>query len=275
MGIRTFDDIRRLMESRTKETAALDFKRSLPEKSRNSDWAKDLAAMSNSGGGTLVYGVGERHSRADSLHPFPLTGAAERVSSVAQSSVDEPLVLADIIDVPFEGGDEGFLVVVVEQDDRVPYLVEGQAWGRSGPKNVTLTRAQVGRLFAVRGGAFLEEYGVKLSRPARVTARIESEKRQKGIDPKGKVSYQTHNRLVLHNRGEEDAHNLAFEFVPPEGQESPAVMNASPVKNLAGGGTIDYVLSFHTGTSLTQDVKLRWFDDDGGLHESEQTVSVS
>ena len=48
------------------ESDALDWKRALPEaKSLGStDFSKDIAAMANSGGGMIVYGVDETEKRA-------------------------------------------------------------------------------------------------------------------------------------------------------------------------------------------------------------------
>lgn len=53
--------------------------------------------------------------------------------------VDEALPLGDVRDVVTEDDGHGALVVRIEAGDRLPYLADGQAWGRSGPKNVTLT----------------------------------------------------------------------------------------------------------------------------------------
>ena len=126
--------MRRAVAGRQRERADLDFKAALPPRDKNRDLAKDLAAMANAGGGTIVVGISERAGRADQVRPFDLTGAAERVASIARDLVYEALPLGDVNDVTTEEDGRGVLVVRVERGERIPYLVDGQAWGRSGPK---------------------------------------------------------------------------------------------------------------------------------------------
>jgi Putative DNA-binding domain len=241
----TKEDIQSLVDERVRETATLEFKRALPPSEKNVALAKDLAAMANAGGGTIIVGISERFSRAEKLHPFELAGKAERIAAIARQLIDEPLVLGDIADVVMNDAGEGVMVIRVDPSDRVPHLVDGQAWGRSGPSNITLSRAEIGRLFASTGRAFVEEFGVATRRPAAPRAMIDTERRQAGMDTKGRISYSTYYRLILQNQGEEDAHDVEMVFLNEKGDPDPegtaaAVLDITegPVKHLLAGHSV-------------------------------------
>jgi hypothetical protein len=275
VDVSTADDVRRVVAERQRERADLDFKGALPPRDKNRDLAKDLAAMANAGGGTILVGVSERAGRADQLRPFDLAGAAERVASIARDLVDEALPLGDVRDVVTEDDGWGVLVVRIDGGDRLPYLVDGQAWGRSGPKNVTLTRAEVGRLFAAGGPAFLEEFGVRVSRPAAARARVESERRQTGIDKKGKIKSTTSHRLVIENSGEEAAHEVRWQFLEDDRERLPHVFDDNQlITHLLGGQEVRFPMAVHAGTASVCEVRLSWRDELGTEHSVDQTLSV-
>jgi hypothetical protein len=277
MKYKTADGVRELVAERVRERADLDFKRELPSKEKNADLAKDLSAMANAGGGVIIVGIEERAGRAETLRPFGLAGAAERVAAIARDRIDEALPLAEVLDVITEPDDSGVLVIQVEQGDRVPYFVDGQAWGRSGPKNVPLTRAEVGRLFAMHGTGFLEEFGVSIRRPAAVRARIEKERIQKSVDAKGKIKYDTRVRLVLENVGDEDALDVDFEFLKDEtdpGVSAPEVIRDGPIKHLLARREVSYPLLVYGGMKPSPEIRLAWHDNDGQPHAIEQTLSL-
>jgi hypothetical protein len=275
----TKEDIQRLVDERVRETANLEFKRALPLPDKNIDIAKDLAAMVNVGGGTIIVGISERFSRANKLHPFELAGKAERIAAIARKLIDEPLVLGDIADVVMNDAGEGVIVVHVEPSDRVPHFVDGQAWGRSGPSNVTLSRAEIGRLFASTGRAFVEEFGVATRRPAAPRVMIDTDRRQTGMDSKGRISYSAYHRLVLENQGEEDAHDVEVVFLNEEGDPDPegttaAVLDIAegPVKHLLAGQKVTY--NFFPQRAPSPEVRLTWKDDSGTVKTLDQTVSL-
>lgn len=279
MTINTADDVRQLVAQRERERADLDFKAAVPPGDKNRDIAKDLAAMANSGGGTIIFGIGERGGRADKVHPFDLTGAAERLSAIARDRIDEALPLADVVDVPMEVDGTGVLIVRVERDDRVPYLVDGQALGRSGPKNVALSRSEVGRLFASGGQRFLEEFGVRAVRPAAVRARVDAERLQK-FDSKGRPRSSTHHRLIIRNEGEEDAHDVQFHFVPRGGHDSDerfphvADQEDEPIAHLLANQEVSYPIAVFLGSQRRFDVRLTWRDQSGVEQSVDQTITV-
>jgi hypothetical protein len=274
--IRTKEDIQRLVDEATRETAALDFKQALPIPDKNVDLARDIAAMANAGGGTIVLGVGEKAGRARKVHPFNLEGAAERVASIALDRLDEPLVLDDIIDVPMGTAGEGLLVIEVGFSDRVPHFVEGQAWTRSGPRNVTMSRSAIGRLFASNSAAFLQEFGVSLGRPAAIRAKVEREREHSGYSKAGKVQYSNRHHLVLLNEGEQDAHDVRFSFQKSDGSdcEPPSVWGDDIVAHLPAGHRVEFPMMVHSGVCHTCNIQLMWTDGAGEEQSYEQTITV-
>lgn len=276
MHVATQADVRRLVDDRVREPAGLDFKTALPPSEKNADLARDMAAMANAGGGTIVVGISDRGGRAGKLHPFLLAGAAERVASIARDRIDEPMVVADLVDVPMSDGGEGVLVIHVEPGERVPYLVDGQAWGRSGPRNITLRRAEVGRLFATGGEAFLREHGVSVRRPASIQASVGAERRPTGTTTKGKIRYSTYNQLVLENVGGETAHDVDFEFATDPATEQPVDVwcENKPIKQILPGQKFSCPMLVAGGTSRTQEIKLSWKDENGQPSSVEQSLSV-
>jgi hypothetical protein len=272
--IRTKEDVQRLVDERIRERDDLEFKRALPPPGTDGNLtiARDLAALTNNGLGTLIYGVAERAGRAHKVHPFDLTGAAERVASIARERVDEALTLADVVDVPTEDDGTGVLVIQVDPAGRAPYFVDGQALGRSGPRNVSLSRAEVGRLFAAGGAGFLEEFGVRTGRPASPVARVERGRSQLGYDSKGRPRTTPWHRLVVENTGDEAAQDVRIELL---GEGVPDAHGAEePIPNLAAGGRVELPLLVHMGTAQRMEVRLTWRDPRGQERNTQQTVTV-
>jgi hypothetical protein len=274
VDLSTREGLQRLVDERVRETAQLEFKRALPPREKNSELAKDLAAMANAGGGTIAFGIGERFSRGEKLHPFDLAGKAERIASIARELIDEPLVIGDIIEILMNDRGEGALVLRVERSERVPHFVDGQAWGRSGPRNVTLGRAEIGRLFASTGRVFLEEFGVSTRRPAAVCARIDSERRQVGS---GTITAVTDYWLVLENRGDDSAHEVEVVFLNEQGEPDRAATAGAfletedgPIQHLLGGREFRY--RFYP--EVPPEVRLTWRDDSGRVHSVDQSLSL-
>jgi len=51
------EDLERIVQERIEESARLEFKRQLPEPGQNDDLAKDMAAIANTEGGVIIYGI--------------------------------------------------------------------------------------------------------------------------------------------------------------------------------------------------------------------------
>jgi hypothetical protein len=262
-------DIERLLQDRAPERDDLDFKRGIGE---TSTAARALAAMANTRGGTIVFGIVEQHSRAAGKNPIDLRGAAERVANVARDSIDEPLILADARPI-HEQGDTGFLVIRVDASDRAPHLVNGQGFIRSGPTIRPVTVREMGELFARRGESFLREFRVQLKTPADVVAELETE-RSTEFDLRGVPRTRTRHELVLTNRGDADAQNVEFEFLTVDGKpaQSAHVVRQGPIRLLRSGTSVRIPVSFTMGPDQPSELKVAWEDEAGQLQEAHQSL---
>ena len=114
------------------EQDQLDWKRALPDQRElaTSDLAKDVAAMANSGGGVIVYGVTETAGRADGrVDVGEVSESYERtMRRVASSAIQPPVVGLGIHRLGTEP--ERALVVVVPASVESPHLVyRGEYFG--------------------------------------------------------------------------------------------------------------------------------------------------
>lgn len=66
-------DIESLIESEVPESLTLDYKQQLPgdQKEEKREFLHDVAAMANSSGGDLIYGIVERRTEDDKATGFP------------------------------------------------------------------------------------------------------------------------------------------------------------------------------------------------------------
>ena len=133
------------------ETAIFDAKEEL---SKNSEIAKDIAAMANDGG-VIIYGIGEdEHGRITRLTPLSIDGQAEKIDAIVRSSITEPLVI-HISSIPTEENPAvGYLIVYIPPSERAPHMVvvkgDHRFYGRSATGNYPLPEGEVARLYARR-----------------------------------------------------------------------------------------------------------------------------
>ena len=153
MKIENEDHLKALVEGGALcETSTFDAKREVDR--RPKEIAKDIAAMANDGG-WILYGVAEdENGRLSQLHPFPLKGEKERISSIAASAVSEPLRVT-VSEIPSESSEgTGYLLVEIPASPRAPHMVTVKNacryYGRSAGGNRVLTEGEVARLYQRR-----------------------------------------------------------------------------------------------------------------------------
>jgi hypothetical protein len=259
--VESLEDVARIVGEKVQESAQVEFKRQLPESGKNDDLAKDLAAMANSGGGVIVYGVDESGGVATALTPFNVDGAVERVTLVA-STIDEPPALQGVRRIL--DGDTGYLVVVVAPATRGPHLVKGQAFGRTAGGNSTLTRRQIGELFA-RSEGFAAEFGLAIGMPGRAIATIGREEHQRVAFEK--LSIDTAYYLTLTNDGDTPVYSVGWNW-EKEGDGRIIVHNdLQPIATLHPHSSARIRVSPTLGGGITG-VTTNWVDPAGQAHDA-------
>jgi hypothetical protein len=106
------------------ETRDLDWKRSLPAEPGRSDFPKDVAAMANSGGGMIVYGVTESNKRAHGRYDIgEVSEQVERtLRAVAAAKVSPPVLNLRIERIGAEG-EPSAVAVIVPPSSTPPHLI--------------------------------------------------------------------------------------------------------------------------------------------------------
>lgn len=141
--------VRAVTSGSIEESEIFDAKKELPTK--NAEIAKDIAAMATDGG-VLIYGIDEdEQGRPTVLNPIPLVNQTERITSIVQTSIDEPPRI-HISTIPTTADPSvGYLIVQVPLSERAPHMVivkgENRFYGRNGTTNVILSKGQIDRLY--------------------------------------------------------------------------------------------------------------------------------
>ena len=255
---RTPSDVARIVEERIQESTTLDFKRQLPEPSKNFDLAKAIVALSNTAGGFIIYGIAEDNdSRASDRMPFELTGCTERIAQVAQK-LDGPVTPTEIYTIEESEG-FGYAVVELELSDRAPHFSEGTAFGRTPKTITTLSRRQIGELYA-RSRGFLDEFQVHQEKPGRLLVQ-------------GHTSDNGQTWVSFENDGEADIYDVDWQHSEDSGLLG-GIVDAwpFPVPTLRPGQNIVQNVQFARGRGPFT-VKARWRDSHSELQSDEWRVT--
>jgi len=135
------------------ETPIFDAKREIPPK--NVDLAKDCAAMANTAGGVIVFGIDEDASGRPTIPtPFELKGQREKIDNIIRTSVSEvPSYTISAIESESDTT-KGYLVLVILPSERAPHMVivkgERRYYGRGETGNYILSESEVARLYERR-----------------------------------------------------------------------------------------------------------------------------
>lgn len=150
--------VREAIAQHVAEAADLDWKRELPH-AKNDDagdeFAKDVAAMANSGGGWIVYGVGEDgHSGAAEICPVQWDSSeAKRLRALAYGRVYPPAVGVDFTPVPVDGG--AVVAMHVPDSAEAPHFARYRqnalrAPHRNGAETVFMSEHEIERAYLAR-----------------------------------------------------------------------------------------------------------------------------
>ena len=162
-GNLTLEIIKKAVEEGLEETSDLDWKKD-PYNPQKPAWfeevAKDIAAMANSGGGWIVFGVEEdgKNNGASSINPVQWSAADEqRILQMAYGKIGPPVTGIEFFKIPCgEKPDEGYIVLMHIPDSAdAPHFARKSdnafvAPQRNGPHTVFMTDRDIERGFRER-----------------------------------------------------------------------------------------------------------------------------
>ena len=168
-GNLTLELIEKAIEAGLEETADFDMKRVVPDlkadKSKQ-EVAKDIAAMANSGGGWIIYGVGEGATGiAESIYPCEWAAKEEQqMFTIARTKIDPPVEGIEFSKIPCgENPNEGYIVLmhIPDSADTPHFARKGddafRAPRRNGPYTVFMTERDIERGFRERSQRGVEQ----------------------------------------------------------------------------------------------------------------------
>ena len=161
-GNASIDLIHQAIDHGVEETSDLDWKQAFYDR-RSPKWeeeaAKDIAAMANSGGGWIVFGVKEGRDTNAAFEILPIAWSAaeqQRILKTAYAKVGPPVIGIEFYDIPY--GDEGDGSVVMmripDSADAPHFARKGDdafvAPRRNGPHTVSMSDREIERGFRER-----------------------------------------------------------------------------------------------------------------------------
>lgn len=160
-GNLTMELIEKAIEEGLEETADFDMKRVVPnlkEDKSKQEIAKDIAAMANSGGGWIIYGVGEGASDiAGSIHPCEWTATEEQqMLTIAYTKIDPPVVGLEFNKISCgENSDKKLVLMHIPDSADAPHFARAEknnfsAPRRNGPHTKPMTYRDIERGFRER-----------------------------------------------------------------------------------------------------------------------------
>lgn len=160
-GNLTLELIEKAIEAGLEETADFDMKRVVPnlkEDKSKQEIAKDIAAMANSGGGWIIYGVGEGASDiAGSIHPCEWTATEEQqMLTIAYTKIDPPVVGLEFNKISCgENSDKKLVLMHIPDSADAPHFARAEknnfsAPRRNGPHTKPMTYRDIERGFRER-----------------------------------------------------------------------------------------------------------------------------
>lgn len=162
-GNLTLEIIKKVIEEGLEETSDLDWKKKFYGTQNNAameEVAKDIAAMANSGGGWIVFGIKEdgENNAASSVNPIQWSADNERqIRNIAYSKIGPPVGDIEFFKILCgENPDEGYIVLMHIPDSvNAPHFARKgddafRAPRRNGPHTVFMTERDIERGFRER-----------------------------------------------------------------------------------------------------------------------------
>lgn len=147
MNIQSKEDIQFLIDNSIEEGTELEYKRAFPKPKENQkqkgkeELAKDISAMANANGGTIIYGLSEKdggngHAIPDAIMPISASEMSkDQLTQLISSNISPKIIGVEISTIPYDEGNV-FIVKI--------------------PKSCTAHQNKINRLYYIRRNATVE-----------------------------------------------------------------------------------------------------------------------
>ena len=131
MEFKTLEDIQSLIQNRIEESITLEYKQELD--SDNKEIAKDVSALANTEGGTLIYGIQSKDKIPTGINWLVGNGIEERIQNIINTTINPRLKGTRVIRLPNPENDSAavYIVNVLKSPD-APHMVYIRYYIRRG-----------------------------------------------------------------------------------------------------------------------------------------------
>jgi len=131
MEFNTLEDIKSLIQYRIDEGIRLEYKQELD--SDNKEIAKDISALANTNGGTLIYGIKSQDRIPTDINWLDGSGIEERIQNIVTTTFQPKLEGMQVIRLPNpEDDSEAVYIVNIPKSPNVPHMVYNRYYIRRG-----------------------------------------------------------------------------------------------------------------------------------------------
>lgn len=131
MEFKKLEDIQSLIQNRIAESITLEYKQELDRD--NKEIAKDISALANTDGGTLIYGIKSQDKIPTGINWLAGSGIEERIQNVVMTTIQPKLEGMQVIRLPNPDNDsEAIFLVSVPKSPDAPHMVYNRYYIRRG-----------------------------------------------------------------------------------------------------------------------------------------------
>lgn len=139
--VSSFEDVRALIITRIEEGLTLDYKRDL---GNNKEMAKDISALANTEGGTLIYGINSEDRIPTALSWIGGDNIEERIQNVAATSIYPKVEGIAVSRYPNPSNDkQAIYVVQVPKSIHAPHMCDNRYYKRHGSISIAMDHEEV------------------------------------------------------------------------------------------------------------------------------------
>lgn len=131
MEFKKLEDIQSLIQNRIEENITLEYKQELDRDNR--EIAKNISALANTDGGTLIYGITSQDKIPTGINWLAGSGIEERIQSVVMTTIQPKLEGMQVIRLPNPDNDsEAIFLVSVPKSPDAPHMTSNRYYIRRG-----------------------------------------------------------------------------------------------------------------------------------------------